>query len=286
MTKILTVVGARPQFVKAAALSRALRQHGGFREILVHTGQHYDTSMSEVFFREMEIPEPDYNLQVSNLPPTDDAVHNLEREGFRDFPCHVFRSGDVMQDAALYYAEKSAAMSRILRDNGLDDFVLCTLHRAENTDDPTRLQSIVEALNRLNRQHRVFLPLHPRTRRLMETTGIRLEFETHPPVGYFDMLELLKHCRLVVTDSGGLQKEAYFFKKHCVTLREETEWNELVRHGVNVLAGSATESILEAADRLLKAGSDFSKDFYGNGHACRRIVRELEVYLSRGNVHG
>jgi UDP-GlcNAc3NAcA epimerase len=365
MKKILTVVGARPQFVKAAALSRALKLHGKFREVLVHTGQHYDASMSEVFFNEMEIPDPDYNLDVSNLThgamtgrmlekveevliaekpscvilygdtnstlagalaaaklylpvahveaglrsgnmhmpeeinrivtdrlssllfcPTEDAVRNLEKEGFGNFPCRILRSGDVMQDAALYYAEKSAAKSTILRDNRLDEFILCTLHRAENTDDPDRLRSIVDALNRIHRQHRVFLPLHPRTRRLLEQSGIRPEFELHQPVGYFDMLELLRQCRLVITDSGGLQKEAYFFKKHCVTLREETEWNELVRHGVNILAGADTEHILEAARRMLLMESDFSMDFYGNGQACQRIVQELDSYLSGNTVHG
>ena len=353
--KIITVVGARPQFIKAAALSRELRKHKEFTEIIVHTGQHFDENMSEVFFREMEIPEPAYRLDVNNLShgamtglmlekieqvlvkekpdlvlvygdtnstlagalaaaklqirlahveaglrsmnmnmpeeinriltdrisnllfcPTIDAVHNLEQEGFLQFKnCRIIHSGDVMQDAAHYYALTSAEKSDIIRKLKLEDFVLCTLHRAENTDDIGRFQSIIHALNIVNRKSRVLLPLHPRTRKLISLHAIKTEFEVIDPVGYFDMLELLKHCRLVMTDSGGLQKEAFFFHKHCVTLRDETEWNELVKNGFNRLAGADEEKILAGFDEMSVAKSDFSVNFYGNGKACEQITESL-----------
>lgn len=357
--KIITIVGARPQFIKAAALSRELGKHEQFNEIIVHTGQHFDNNMSEVFFKEMEIPKPAYHLDINNLShgamtgqmlekieqvlvkekpdlvlvygdtnstlagalaasklqiklahveaglrsfnmkmpeeinriltdrianflfcPTHTAVKNLELEGYLNFKnCSIIQSGDVMQDAALYYAQTSAQKSNIINSLNLADFVLCTLHRAENTDDLLRFQSIINALNKINKKVKVLLPLHPRTRKLIEQQNIKTEFEVVDPVGYFDMIELLKHCQLVMTDSGGLQKEAFFFHKHCVTLRDETEWEELVAGNYNQLAGASEEKIIEAFDKMTSAESDFTKNFYGNGKACHTIAESLKKLI-------
>src|SRR3989338_2942541 len=155
------------------------------------------------------------------------------------------------------------------------DFVLCTLHRAENTDDPERLRSIVSALNTLHQTMRIVLPLHPRTRSLLEKNELRLSVDVIDPVGYFDMIELLKRCKLVMTDSGGLQKEAYFFEKNCVTLRDETEWVELVQNGFNVLAGADEEKIVSSAKEMLLKSSDFKVRLYGEGNAGQKIVDAL-----------
>lgn len=354
--KIVTVVGARPQFVKAAAVSREIASRTGLQEIIVHTGQHFDANMSDVFFREMEIPAPDYFLNINSLShgamtgkmlerieemllkekpdclmvygdtnstlagalaarklhlkvvhveaglrsfnmrmpeevnriltdrisdllccPTDQAVRNLEVEGFGSFPCTIVRTGDVMQDAALFYRDRAAG-STVLQQLGLQGrpFVLCTIHRAENTDDPARLGAIVAALNEIAVELPIALPLHPRTKKIIRERGLQLAFEPLDPVGYFDMITLLQHARLVMTDSGGLQKEAFFFARPCVTLRDETEWVELVAHGCNRLAGADTGAILAASSEMLAARCDFSVDLYGNGRACRRVVDAIE----------
>ncbi|MBN2813186.1 MAG: UDP-N-acetylglucosamine 2-epimerase (non-hydrolyzing) [Bacteroidales bacterium] len=357
MKKIVTVIGARPQFVKAAAVSRVIQKTGGLREVIVHTGQHFDENMSSVFFREMEIPEPDYNLQINSLShgamtgrmlekieevllrerpdylmvygdtnstvagalaakklaikvvhveaglrsfnmqmpeeinriltdrisdllfcPTENAVQNLLNEGFPNFKCQIHQVGDVMYDTALYYGSKSSESSAIissmnLRKNG---FVLCTIHRQENTDNLLNLKSIVQALNTIHHEAPVVLPLHPRTRKIMKQQGIKLEFEPIDPVGYFDMLELLKNCHLVMTDSGGMQKEAYFFDKFCITLREETEWTELVENGYNYLSGANTSSIISLYQKI-QANPAFlnKKPLYGDGKTAEKIVNYL-----------
>ena len=180
-----------------------------------------------------------------------------------------------MLDASMYYAQKSSE-KRTLSPGTFDgDYILCTLHRAENTDDPVRLRNIVEALNEIHMHTRVVLPLHPRTKKLLEKNGLNLNVNLLDPVGYFDMIELLKHCNLVMTDSGGLQKEAYFFKNNCVTLRDETEWVELVQNGFNVLAGADKEKIIASVNSMLTNSSDFSMDLYGDGHAGEKIVDAL-----------
>lgn len=352
--KIVTIVGARPQFVKAAVLSRLIKEHHDIDEVLVHTGQHYDSNMSEIFFKEMEIPKPKYNLDVHGLDhgamtgqmlekiegvikaeepdwvlvygdtnstiagalaakkkhvkvahveaglrsfnmrmpeevnriltdrisdilfaPTSTAIDNLSREGFENIDCKIILSGDVMQDASLYYAQTSEIKAKIPRETIEGNFILCTLHRAENTDDLERLTNIVEALNELHKSIRVILPLHPRTKKCLENFGLKLNLEVIDPVGYFDMIELLKNCSLVMTDSGGLQKEAFFFKKHCVTLRDETEWVELVSNGYNLLAGAEKRRIKQCAETLLSKTSDFNLDLYGKGTAGERILTAL-----------
>ncbi len=360
MKKIITIIGARPQFVKASAVSRALLNGHGIEEIIVHTGQHYDQNMSAVFFQEMEIPEPRYNLEVNgaghgamtgrmlekiekvlldekphlvmvygdtnstlagalaarklNIPlahveaglrsfkmtmpeeinriltdrisdllfcPTEKAVSNLENEGFRQFGCQIYQVGDVMYDSAMYYANQAEKKSEII--NRLDlahkPFVLCTIHRQENTDDISNLKSIIHALNHLSHNVAVILPLHPRTRKIMQQHAIVTEFETIDPVGYFDIIRLLKNCRLVITDSGGMQKEAYFFGKHCITLRDETEWVELTENGYNTLAGVNEKKITDAFQLRVNEQFVNKQSLYGDGNASQKITRILQEFL-------
>lgn len=357
--KIITVVGARPQFVKAAVVSRALKQHGGMQELLVHTGQHYDNNMSDIFFEEMQIPQPAYNLEikeslhgvmtarmmmgiekilldekpgavmvygdtnstmaaslaaaklhipvahveaglrsfnmqmpeeinrivtdkVSNLLfcPTQTAVDNLQAEGFTQSYYHIHLTGDVMYDAALFYFERSAP--RLVEQLQLQNkqFILATIHRAENTNNVEHLVSIVAALNELNKMQQVVVPLHPRTSKLIDQISVRPLFTIIEPVGYFDMLQLLHNCSMVITDSGGLQKEAYFFKKFCVIMREQTEWIELVEHGFATIAGSNKEQIILQSQNFIS--NHFTSDIalYGDGNAGEKIANILENYLN------
>lgn len=360
--KVLTVVGARPQFIKAAVVSRAIEKHNEangkptIQETILHTGQHYDERMSDVFFDEMGIPKPHHHFNFNRLShgamtgrmleqieaviledkpdilmvygdtnstlagalsavkcqvpilhveaglrsnnmampeevnriltdrisnvlccPTQAAVENLAREGFGSFGCVVTNTGDVMYDAVLHYSklrpEPPTAARNIVESH--PSYYLATLHRAENTDNLTRLAGIVDALNALNRHTPVVVPLHPRTKTAIDQYELNLEFTVIEPVGYFDMLHLLSNCKLVLTDSGGLQKEAFFFKKPCVTLRDETEWTELTDNGFNTLAGAQTQRILEAVNGFAKADLDWSIQLYGDGRAGDKIVKEL-----------
>jgi UDP-GlcNAc3NAcA epimerase len=356
MSKILTIVGARPQFIKASALSRALSLLG-VQEVLVHTGQHFDDNMAEIFFRELEIPVPMYNLGIHSLMhgamtgrmmeeiervlliekpsvvvvygdtnstlagalaavklhipvahveaglrsydmkmpeeinriitdrissflfcPTKNAVKNLMREGFDGFPTRIENTGDVMFDIALHYGKNSASKSQVISQHQLGGkpFVLATLHRQENTDDIPRLSSILEALNLLSSSFDVVLPLHPRTRRIIENENIRLKFKPIEPLGYFDMVELLKNCSFVLTDSGGVQKEAYFFKRHCLIARDETEWTELVDLGYNFLAGADTGKIVETGRMISQLDLTFSETPFGSGDAAIKIAQILK----------
>lgn len=353
--KLLTVVGARPQFVKAAMVSHAVAAEGSFTEVLVHTGQHFDANMSSLFFAELAIPPPKYNLEIHSLNhgamtgrmlekleevillespnfvvvygdtnstlagalaarklqvpvahveaglrslnlrmpeevnriltdrisdllccPTERAVQNLESEGFDAFPSNIVLTGDVMQDAAMYYS-RLAERSRILDRLGLRGrpFALCTLHRAENTDDPRRLTSIINALHVIALEEPVVLPIHPRTAAAIKRHGVEVDVVVIDPVGYLDMISLLKGARAVLTDSGGIQKEAFFFERPCVTLREETEWLELVEGGFNWLAGANTDVIIEAYHWACRAKLDYSVNLYGRGHASYSIVKSL-----------
>lgn len=352
--KVLTIVGARPQFIKAATVSRALVK-AGITECVVHTGQHFDKNMSDVFFQEMEIPPAQYNLDINSLGhgamtgrmlekieevlhaekpdtvlvygdtnstlagalaasklhvpvahveaglrsfnmdmpeeinriltdrissilfcPTAAAVANLKREGFARFKSRTVQCGDVMYDALKYYGAKAEKNSTILSRLGLTgkDFVLSTLHREENTTNPHHLQTLATALNTIHQSIPVVLPLHPRTRGYLSSHNIRLSVNAIDPVGYFDMLALLRHCRLVLTDSGGLQKEAYLSGKFCITLRQQTEWVELVKAGANVVVGAHTKKIL-AAFKKYKSKKITSKPLYGDGRAAEKIARIL-----------
>ena len=357
--KVMTIVGARPQFIKAAPVSRALRRQRGATEVIVHTGQHYDDNMSEVFFRELDIPPPDRHLGIGsgahgdqtgrmliaveatishlrpdwvlvygdtnttlagalaaaklrvpvahveaglrsfnrNMPeevnrvvadhvadllfaPTSAAVDNLRREGIAR--SRIVRTGDVMYDAALYYGAKAERESRILDTLGLSagQYVLVTIHRAENTDNRGRLKAILRALERLSRTITVVLPLHPRTRAAMQRSGLgtNTRIRTIDAVGYLDMVMLERNARLIATDSGGVQKEAYFYRVPCATLRNETEWVELVRAGWNRIVSP------DSADRMFGALHTMlarfrrprgGRSLYGDGHAAEAIAKRL-----------
>lgn len=351
MKTIVTVLGARPQFVKAATVSRQIAISGQIREVIVHTGQHYDNDMSDVFFDELTIPRPDVNLGIGggshgamtgrqlegierllqevnpdwvlvygdtnstlagalaaaklHLPvahveaglrshnrgmpeeinrvatdhmsdvlftPTAAALRNLRAEGVDD--SRINPVGDVMYDASRYY-RKYARRPRILdsQPNLSEDFILCTLHRAENTDDSGRLRSILAGLGEADLP--VVLPLHPRTRKSIESAALMIPQNVNvcSPVSYLEMVYLESRCRIVATDSGGVQKEAYFHRKPCVTLREETEWVELVTAGVNRLV-SADSSLI--ASSLRNFDPVFPREqLYGDGQAARKIVERL-----------
>lgn len=359
--KIVTVIGARPQFVKAAVVSRAFRRSSThLDEVVVHTGQHFDVNMSDVFFDELEIFRPDYQLDihggshgamtgrmlegierillkekpnlalvygdtnstlagaiaaaklsircahveaglrsfnrrmpeeinriltdhVSDLlfAPTIVAIENLRREGLGDRQMHLV--GDVMYDAALYYGAKSDEVSKILVEQELapKEYILATIHRAENVDDPDRLRAIFGALIEVAKELVVVLPLHPRTQaalkreQLYEKTCESLRLIA--PVGYLDMVMLEKNARLIATDSGGVQKEAYFYRVPCVTLRAETEWVELIETGWNrVVNPSSADVITETIYSSLEV-QGLECSLYGAGCAAQSIARELST---------
>ena len=356
--KIVSVIGARPQFVKAAVVSRALREGQGAEEFLIHTGQHFDENMSRVFFEEMGIPEPDANLAISggnhgamtgamlteiekilelecpdwvlvygdtnstlagalaaaklNLPcahveaglrsdnrnmpeeinriltdhacdllfaPTDEAVRRLASEGIAGEK--VVKTGDVMLDAAMLFGAIASEKSHVVEelDLGTTRFALCTLHRAENVDDPQILDSILKGLNETSESLPIILPLHPRTRaRLNEfrlLDSISSSVRLIEPVGYLDMLRLQAEAALILTDSGGMQKEAFFQRTPCVTMRAETEWTELLPGGHNRLARPSVDSIAEKAMEAIGSSPDWNPPLYGDGHSSEIIARAL-----------
>ena len=349
MKKIVTILGARPQFVKAAVLSRVIANHQEIEEVIIHTGQHYDANMSAVFFEEMEIPKPKYNLAINGLGhgamtgqmlekiekvlleekpdavviygdtnstiagalaakkmdikvihieaglrsfnikmpeevnriltdrisdlllcPTDTALKNLTNEGYDKLPIKVVKSGDIMKDAVLYYGKTSAEKASVYKKLNLtnNEFVLATIHRQENTDNVENLISIFEGLEEISKIKKVILPIHPRTKNILKKHNIKPNIILIDPVGYFDMLELLKNCFLVISDSGGLQKEAFFNKKHCIIAREETEWIELVENKFATIIGSDKEKMrtafIDFQAKINKNKTDFSMNLYGN----------------------
>ncbi len=351
--KVLSVVGARPQFVKAAPVSRALRRVAD--EILLHTGQHYDREMSAQFFDELEIPEPNYNLGIGSgthgwqtghmlieiekvlekeapdlllvygdtnstlagalaavkrhipvahveaglrsfnrsMPeehnrvltdhasdllfcPTQTAMANLFRENVRR---GVHLTGDVMYDAVLYNAQLAETRSNVLEELGARPgaYALATVHRPRNTDDVARLQSILRALETIAQELPVVFPVHPRTQKALDALDYRPSegMLLSKPVGYLDMLMLEQHSHLILTDSGGVQKEAYFFGVPCLTLREETEWVETVEAGWNRLVGADYEAIVEAAHTFRPEGTP--APIFGDGNASGIIATILKM---------
>jgi len=367
--KILTVIGARPQFIKAATVSRAIReqnaagQHPPIREVIVHTGQHFDANMSDVFFEQLDIPRPDHHLGIASLShgtmtgrmleaiesliqhehpdwvlvygdtnstlagalaaaklqvpvahveaglrshnaampeeinrvitdrvstlllcPTVTAVENLGREGF-PFPTpgrgtqRIEWVGDVMYDAVLHYRDR--AKSQVDLDDWAvadKEYVLCTLHRQENTDDPARLSSILAALREIAHELPVVLPLHPRTLGRIEQHGQQQWLQgirVIDPVPYLEMQRLEMGAKVIITDSGGIQKEAYFHRVPCITLRDETEWIETLNMGWNQLVGAERHRILAAfATNLVSGQLDHTP--YGGGDAARLILSHLQ----------
>lgn len=355
--KIVTVVGARPQFIKAAAVSRAIGTDyaGRIEEVLVHTGQHHDENMSKVFFEELDIPEPKYNLKISggthgamtgrmleavenvllqerpdylliygdtnstlagalaaaklHIPvahveaglrsfnmrmpeevnrilsdristflfcPTETAVKNLEVEGLVKGVANV---GDVMYDVALFYREKARHQSSILQRLNITpkEYALATCHRAENTDDPQRLESILSALAEITKQLPVVFPLHPRTHKLIGEYGLShwlQRLTVTEPLSFLDMVALEQAAKVILTDSGGVQKEAFFYDVPCITLRDETEWIETLELGANRLVGASSVRILESMENLASWPTNCSNaNPYGAGEAAKNILK-------------
>lgn len=348
--RVLSIVGARPQFIKASAVSSCIGRVPGLSEQLLHTGQHFDNNMSDVFFSELGIPPPAFNLGIQGgshgemtaamlsgvekilfsenpdvvlvygdtnstlagalaaaklgiplahveaglrsfnmaMPeeinriltdrisstlycPTQAAIENLEQEGVSRHGARVVYTGDVMLDAAI----TCAPLARPPSESVPEEFILATLHRAENTDNEKRLRSLVNVINTICADIPVVIPLHPRTRAALSRLDLQMKAYAIEPVGYLEILWLLKHCTLVLTDSGGLQKEAYFMERPCVTAREETEWLELVEMGVNVVAGVEEESLLHAVSSMRGKTVVRDPEAYGGGQAATIIARDL-----------
>tara|TARA_X000000950_G_scaffold251991_1_gene313733 strand:- start:3308 stop:4378 length:1071 start_codon:yes stop_codon:yes gene_type:complete len=353
MLKIITILGARPQFIKAGTVSRVIRNYSEIKEIIVHTGQHYDVNMSDIFFEQMKIPKPDYFLGVKGkshasmtgqmmekieevvvqekpdwilvygdtnstlagaivasklhiklahveaglrsnnmkMPeevnrivtdrlstllfcPTTKAIQNLELEGYNQMPCSVINSGDVMMDGANFYSQFAQKPEIEINDK----YILCTIHRAENTDSKEKLKSIFNALYQISNQTQIILPIHPRTLKKCNEFNIDVsKLNIIDPVGYFEMIWLIMNSSLIITDSGGLQKESYFFTKSCIVLREETEWVELTDNNFNVLVGSDTKNILETA-KDYQFNKKFTSNLYGTGDSANKIIESLINY--------
>jgi len=362
--KLVSIVGARPQIIKAAAVSRAIVEHNkkqpdlAIIEIIVHTGQHYDDNMSQVFFEELDIPNPDYNLEVGSashgeqtgkmlqkieavlveekpncclvygdtnstvagalaaaklhipvahveaglrsfnrrMPeeinrvvtdhvsellfcPTQTAIDNLAKEGIS---AGVHKVGDVMYDCILFYTKKTKPIEKeMLERLGIKpkSYYLVTVHRAENTDDGARLANIFEALNEIATEDRpVILPLHPRTVKYARKHSVEIVncVKVIQPVSYLEMIFLENNARLILTDSGGVQKEAYWLSVPCITLRDETEWVETVKSGWNILVGADKERIIDGVRRDHKPYDVSPRSIYGDGDAANRILDILQ----------
>jgi UDP-GlcNAc3NAcA epimerase len=379
--KIITIIGARPQIIKAAALSRAIKNNYSDRitEIIVHTGQHYDENMSQVFFDELAIPHPDYNLNtgsgshgkqtalmidkieeivvkeqpkaivlygdtnstlagaiaaskihvpvvhieaglrsfnkampeevnriicdhVSTLlfSPTITGYTNLLKEGFKEnnIPPYtidnpkVFHCGDVMYDNSLYYSGIAEEKTRIIENNNLtkNNFILSTIHRNNNTDEPLRLSALFEALNTISVENNIdiIIPLHPRTAKLLQTNlkpelykavAANNRIKIIQPVSFLEMIALEKNAKVVITDSGGVQKEAFFFKKPCIILRSETEWIELLKCGSAIIADADKTKIIEAYNYFSSAKNLQFPDLFGEGKASDFICESIVKYI-------
>ena len=381
MIRLLTVIGARPQIIKAAAISRAVRSHfaGRIEERILHTGQHYDANMSQIFFDELGIPHPDYNLGVGSgshgiqtakmiagiedvlmletfdgiilygdtnstlagaiaasklsipvfhieaglrsfnmampeeinrivcdqlssicFSPTQTGVNNLAREGFLDTPTKfrngkgrmVINSGDVMYDNCVYFASLAEQKSDILHRIGVNPgaYILTTIHRPDNTDNPVRLTAIISSLLTISERDSISLvfPMHPRTSallrknlqstvydRLMSSPMVRII----PPASFFDIIVLEKNASIVMTDSGGVQKESFFFERPCVILRPETEWLEIIEYGAGFLADADPERIIAAYDNLVGSKPSFPP-LFGNARAAEKILFEIESFFA------
>lgn len=364
--KVLTILGARPQFIKAATVSRAIAARNGIREVIVHTGQHFDSNMSDVFFDQLDIPRPHHNLHIAGLShgamtgrmlegieaiiqqekpdwvlvygdtnstlagalaaaklhipvahveaglrshnpampeeinrvltdrvsslllcPTQAAVNNLQGEGFpfpgigancTRVPQRILEIGDVMYDAVLYYRERAREQIS-LEAFGLShqNYVLCTLHRQENTDDPKRLHSILSALREIAKSIPLVLPLHPRTKYKIEqqhNADVLSGITVLEPLPYLEMQRLQMSAKLILTDSGGMQKEAYFHQVPCITLRDETEWVETVEVGWNQVVG-ANAAQIHSAWRGAKPPGGRTETLYGDGNAAASAVEVI-----------
>ncbi|WP_245941856.1 non-hydrolyzing UDP-N-acetylglucosamine 2-epimerase [Helicobacter anseris] len=350
--KILTILGARPQFIKSAPLSLAFKKNQ-IQEVVIHTGQHYDFSMSEIFFKTLKLKKPLYQLnhgskshaqmtadilkdteaillqekpdftlvygdtnstlagalasiklqipiihiesglrsfdhtmpeeinriltdKISKILfcPTKNALSNLKKEGFKAPQYLIKNVGDIMFDASKLFATYATKPNLSIQSH----FCICTLHRAENTDDSKKLHTILKAIDKIASKQQVIFPIHPRIQTLFSTKDYP-HITFCPPLGYLEMLWLLQKTQIVLTDSGGLQKEAYFFKKHCIVLRENSEWMELIENNYNFLTGSDEEKILTTFDNISQiSNSSFCEKFYGNGKSAQKIISVLKGF--------
>jgi UDP-GlcNAc3NAcA epimerase len=356
MIRITTVIGARPQFIKASVMSQHFAKEGIVKEVLIHTGQHFDANMSDIFFSELQMPSASYNLGIhstshgkmtgqmiigieeallkekphyllvygdtnstlagalaarklqipiihveaglrsgnNRMPeeinrivtdrisdllccPTDRALNNLVREGFNYFDCVFQQTGDIMEDALRYHEKHFASASAILDKFGIQpgQYILCTIHRAENTDDPERLQQIMIAINEIAAETKLIVPLHPGTRKKISVLPTHRNLHFIDPVGYAENLQLIKKSSAVMTDSGGMQKEAYMMKKFCITLRDETEWTELSDCSCNFLAGAEKEKILDTYRAVKNMKWNAEEGIYGGGRAGSEIHKMI-----------
>jgi UDP-N-acetylglucosamine 2-epimerase len=383
--KIVTIIGARPQIIKAAALSRAIKNHhtSPVKEIIVHTGQHYDENMSQVFFDELQIPKPDYNLNVGSashgiqtakmiegiekilleekpdyivlygdtnstlagaiaaskihvpiahveaglrshnkampeeinrivcdhcstllFSPTATGFENLLHEGFKannkgpytiDNP-KIYHCGDIMFDNSLHFSRLSAEKTDIIQKLNLEEngYMLSTIHRDSNTDQTERLQSIFESMIKLSQTTKIVIPLHPRTSKLINNNlNAALQKKLYadkniiliPPVSFLEMIELERKAKLIMTDSGGVQKESYFFKKPCIILRPETEWTEIVETGAAILVDADKERILKAWDHFNSNKTQEYPAIFGDGNAAKFILEEMIKNLDCGHCN-
>ena len=359
MRKILTVLGARPQFIKAAVLSRLIEQEAGLEEVIVHTGQHFDDNMSEIFFRELGIPAAAYNLgvnkmghgamtgrmmellepvvekespdlvlvygdtnstlagalvasknglpvahveaglrsgnmempeeinriltdRISNLLfcPTKQAVRNLDNEGFSGFGSKVVLTGDIMKDSVTFFQNEERSVEQMPEIASIPrtGFALATIHRQENTGDRETLLSIFKGLESVSNEIPVVMPLHPRTKAALSEFGIESRIHLIDPVGYAAMQKLLDSCELVITDSGGLQKEAYFHKKPSLIVRPQTEWVELIDLGLAQLVKAEASEIKSGFDHMRNSNMNFNQDLYGTDPG-RTILNEIKGFL-------
>ena len=356
MKRILTVIGARPQFIKSAPVSRIIRK--SFKEILVHTGQHYDYEMSSAFFKELNIPEPDYNLGIGsdshsaqtakiliklekivekhkpdlmmvygdtnstlagslvasklliplahieaglrsynrNMPeeinricsdrisdllfcPTKTALRNLKNEGIKK---NVYMVGDVMKDLILQTIRSKDFKKRVFEIKQLmkEPFCYLTIHRQENTDNAEHFRKMLDLISKI--KYKVIFPLHPRTKKQIERNKIRLteNISVLKPISYFESLAYQKNADIVITDSGGMQKEAYILGTPCITLRDETEWTETLQNGFNTVVGSDTKKFVAALEKCLTIKLKPDKNLFGRGDASEKITKVIRKYLS------
>ena len=356
--QVLTIVGARPQFIKASVVSRRLKENS-IEELVLHTGQHFDKNMSEIFFRQLGVPKPVVELDIRGrshaqmtgqmlqeiesvivekkpdrvlvygdtnstlagalaaaklhvpvshieaglrsfnmrMPeevnriltdqisdqlfcPTQLSVKNLHSEGFKKKPVDIALVGDVMFDATIYFGKFARPPEGFFADS---QFVLSTVHRAENTDDPERLRNIVSSLNHIHETVApVIMPIHPRTRKAMLDQGLRPKFRILEPFGYLEMMWMQKQASLILTDSGGIQKEAFFLGTPCLTLREETEWVELVDIGANELVGADKAKIIFAAQKWFGSDVPGNSNIYGMGDSALKIAKAIK-YIGNDN---